>query len=713
MKRRLLFLLPGFIAIGVLHLYARSNQAALADHERFDRGLAQLEKLDAELDDDVLKVQFHLLPNYDSFAAKLAELRGSVGALSALSLAGSDPAERPFRQQLEEYSRLIDQKERLIERFESEHAILTNSLRYLPVASTELLGNLAAEPDREALEIPLNRLLQEVFVHAILPDDPAGADIRATLAQLAAWCSQHPDAPHSAEVSVVASHVRSIVGRKPKVEALTRQIEEVPSTAGLGILRHFHEIQLAATMHRSDVVRRALEAICALLLLGVGYTIYALDSANRHLEVRVDQRTWALQTEAAEHRQTADERDRFFTASPDLLAICSTDGYCRRVNPSHERVLGWAVHESLNRPFIEFVHPDDRAAVLEALQRAAPGEEPPILEVRCLCKDGSHRWIAWSSSPIDAVGLFISYGRDVSERKQAEAESEKMYDELMKTTRQAGMAEMATTVLHNVGNVLNSVTVASACVAESLRKSKAASLGRIAGILRQHDTDLPGFFANDPRGKQLPGFLDKLAGHLTREQAAALAELAHLEKNIEHIKQIVAMQQGCAKASGATEKVCIADLIEDTLRMNTESFALNHVRVERDFADVPPVTVEKHKVLQILVNLVRNAKQACDAAQHPDKTLTLRVYNGNGTVKVAVSDNGVGIAPENLARIFTHGFTTKKDGHGFGLHSGALAAREMGGELRVGSEGVGRGATFTLELPVEKSSRPKMDPSQS
>ncbi len=114
---------------------------------------------------------------------------------------------------------------------------------------------------------------------------------------------------------------------------------------------------------------------------------------------------------------------------------------------------------------------------------------------------------------------------------------------------------------------------------------------------------------------------------------------------------------------------------------------------------MPPITVEKHKVLQILVNLMRNAKFACSESGLPDRQMTLRVSRDADIVKISVSDNGVGIAPENLTRIFSHGFTTRKDGHGFGLHSGALAATEMGGRLSVQSDGLGLGAAFTLELP--------------
>lgn len=116
---------------------------------------------------------------------------------------------------------------------------------------------------------------------------------------------------------------------------------------------------------------------------------------------------------------------------------------------------------------------------------------------------------------------------------------------------------------------------------------------------------------------------------------------------------------------------------------------------------MPPVTIDKHRVLQILINLIRNAKHAMDATGREDKMLVLRTAPSvAGRVQIIVQDNGVGISSENLMKIFHHGFTTKKDGHGFGLHSSINAAREMHGDLRVHSNGLGAGAVFTLELPV-------------
>jgi signal transduction histidine kinase len=303
--------------------------------------------------------------------------------------------------------------------------------------------------------------------------------------------------------------------------------------------------------------------------------------------------------------------------------------------------------------------------------------------------------------------------------RERTAELESTHQKLLDASRKAGMAEVATSVLHNVGNVLNSVNIASSCVADSLRKSKAANLFKLVALLQEHEPDLGGFFTNDPKARQVPVYLAQLAKHLAGEQAEALKELAQLQKNIEHINDIVTMQQGLAKTSGVTETVNVTELVEDALRINLSGLARHDIEVIKEFKDTPLVTVEKHKVLQILVNLVRNAKHACEASDLQERELTIRTTNGADRVRIAVCDNGVGIPPENLIHIFSHGFTTKKDGHGFGLHSGALAAKEMGGSLAVQSDGPGKGATFTLELPqITPASdttfkrRPKLEPAQ-
>jgi signal transduction histidine kinase len=283
---------------------------------------------------------------------------------------------------------------------------------------------------------------------------------------------------------------------------------------------------------------------------------------------------------------------------------------------------------------------------------------------------------------------------------RARAELQEAHQNLVRASRQAGMAEVASSVLHNVGNVLNSVNVSANLLEERMRTSKASGLARVAAMLQEQGDQLGSFVASDERGKRLPTYLAQLSSQMLTDREAALEELASLVKSVEHIKDIVRMQQSYATHGGVVESVVVADLVNDSVRLNAEAFTRHGVTLACEFQEVPAITVDKHRVLQILVNLIRNAKYACEDSGKTDKRIMIRVTPCALGVAISVVDNGVGIPAENMTRIFSHGFTTRAGGHGFGLHSAALAAQELKGSLGVASDGAGRGATFRLELPI-------------
>lgn len=264
----------------------------------------------------------------------------------------------------------------------------------------------------------------------------------------------------------------------------------------------------------------------------------------------------------------------------------------------------------------------------------------------------------------------------------------------------AGQAEVASSVLHNVGNVLNSVNVSTAIIRERLRKMRLSSLSKAAQMMQDHAGDLGAFLTSDAKGSHLPRYLEELSQHLGDEQTDLLGELDGLARNVEHINEIVAMQQNYAKVLGVVERVSPSDLVENAFKVHVTAYERHSVNLVRDYHEVPVITADRHKVLQILINIFSNAKYACDEGPNLKKEVVARIkQSGPDSVLIEITDNGIGIAPENLTSIFSHGFTTKKDGHGFGLHSAALAAREMGGTLSAHSNGIGKGATFSLELP--------------
>ena len=376
------------------------------------------------------------------------------------------------------------------------------------------------------------------------------------------------------------------------------------------------------------------------------------------------------------------------------------------VSRQSERLLGHQPEKWLRdaKFWDSIVHPDDLARARAERFQATDPRQSYNCEYRMIAADGRTVWIRESGLLLSDNGKLAACRgilQDITEQKNAAANLDRLNRKLMEASRQAGMAEVATGVLHNVGNVLNSVNVSAALLRENLGNSQVQKVVKAANLLCEHLGDATDFLTNDPRGRQLPGYLIKLGDHLVAEQRGWQAELETLGRNIEHIKAIVVMQQSHARQSAVTEDLQAEELVEDALRINESSLGRHGVRVLREFRPVPLVRVDKHKALQILINLIRNANHAMDAAGKDGKNLTASTFKTEtGRVGIQLRDNGIGIPPENLTLIFQHGFTTKNDGHGFGLHSSVNAAREMGGDLSVHSDGPGQGAVFTLELPT-------------
>ncbi len=408
--------------------------------------------------------------------------------------------------------------------------------------------------------------------------------------------------------------------------------------------------------------------------------------------------------------RTAEEKYRgIFENSIEGIFQTTLEGRYLVANPTLARMLGYDDVADLQAGMTDiggrlYVDQGRRAEFQRQIGQSGLVRR---FESEVVRKDGGRLWISENARAVnDADGQFLYYEgtvHDITERKLHEAALAKAQTELMEASRLAGMAEVATGVLHNIGNVLNSINVAAGFVSDTLQKSKVSNLSRAAGLLREHDGELAAFLAADPKGRQLPGYLVELSDHLIAENQALTEKMAVLRKNLEHVKEIVVMQQGYAKVSGVSESIDVSELVEDALRINASALTRHRIDVIRDYETRATILIDKHKAMQILVNLISNAKYACAGSGQKEKRVTVRISTKDSRVIIFVHDNGVGIPRENLVRIFNHGFTTRKEGHGFGLHSGAIAAKEMGGALRVDSDGPGRGATFILELPVRQT----------
>jgi signal transduction histidine kinase len=276
-----------------------------------------------------------------------------------------------------------------------------------------------------------------------------------------------------------------------------------------------------------------------------------------------------------------------------------------------------------------------------------------------------------------------------------------MQQELVRASRRAGMAEVAIGVLHNVGNILNSVTTSEALVRERIQKINIAGLKDTANLIREPEPGAIDPLVASGKRKQLSHYVDKLSDHFSEDLSFLEKECRIVSENIDHIRVIISAQQANARTGVFEETFRVDDLVQDALKVSAVGAPSSGFEVIRDFAPIPEVRSDRHRVLQVLVNLLANARHALKASNIPIKQIKVRTHLDGDRLTITVEDNGVGIPAENLAKIFTYGFSTKKDGHGFGLHASALAAKDMQGSLTCHSDGPGKGATFVLDIPFK------------
>ncbi len=440
-----------------------------------------------------------------------------------------------------------------------------------------------------------------------------------------------------------------------------------------------------------------------------------LRNSNEDLEARVERRTTALKHEVEVRQRSeevlAEERRLLRTLIDNLplsIYIKDTSGRFVVSNLTHQRLRGGGSEASIvGKTVFDFcpaevaaLYDADDQEVLRCGREINAKEEPSGT-------DGPSKWHATSKIPIrdlagKIVGL-VGISQDITERKQAQADLERIHKSLMDASRMAGMAEIATGVLHNIGNILNSVNISTSVVGDQIRKSEISSVTQISDLLMRNQDNLKGFLTDHPKGRLIPEFIHNLSRRLQSEQADTLKEMESLGKNIDHIKAIVAMQQGYTSGGCVIEVHQARSLVEEAMEVTRAKMKQEDVLIESVFEDTPPVLADRYKCQQILVNLLTNAQQAMDKLPEGERKIEVGIRrNGNDLAYISVRDRGIGISEEHLVRVFSHGFTTKKDGHGFGLHSAAIAAKQMGGSLECHSDGFGKGSTFTLILPILK-----------
>ncbi|MBY0292086.1 MAG: PAS domain-containing protein [Alphaproteobacteria bacterium] len=354
--------------------------------------------------------------------------------------------------------------------------------------------------------------------------------------------------------------------------------------------------------------------------------------------------------------------------------------------------------------FLKMVHDEDRFHMKTLLEGGLTPGRSYENELRIQSVDGKYRWFQVTFQRIlkDDLDFIKGISVDITNRKKAEKEIATLHHQVVLSARMAGMADIATSTLHNVGNVLNSANVSVELLKEYMLRTDFNKIMKVMSLLEEHSSDLGAYIYKDPQGKLVPEYLMGLIKNVKREYEVISQEVQNLSSNITHISNIITTQNDMSRAAGMTEHVFLPDLMDSALQMSDSSFEQNHISIVKNYQKLPFVNIDRVKLLQILTNLIRNAKEALiENLKKDEKVITLSIHDHKEAkeVIIQVKDNGIGILPENLKRIFSFGFTTKEKGHGLGLHMSLLNTKDIGGTLTVESKGFGKGTTFTLTLP--------------
>ena len=351
-----------------------------------------------------------------------------------------------------------------------------------------------------------------------------------------------------------------------------------------------------------------------------------------------------------ERKRLEAERERyarFFSPSVDLFCIISIDGFFKDLSPNWEQFLGYSIAELLERPYAEFIHPEDRPATSKEHAHIAQGGETFAFENRYRCKDGSDKWLLWNATFVPDTKLVYAVARDISARKQAERER------ILQSEKMVAMGQMAASVAHELNNPL-------------------------AGIL---------------------GYLQLLQDSDISEQQRG--DLKVVETQANRCRDIIQnLLQFSRKKEPKREMLSLELVLDVILHLVQHDFMRAKIEIRKEIdASLPVVWGDGVQLQQVFLNLLMNAKHAMEGKDKAQ--LVIRGGQADGEVLLSFQDNGCGIARGNLERMFELFFTTKPVGKGTGLglsiSNGII--KEHGGKIIVASE-EGNGTTFTIKLPI-------------
>ncbi len=464
----------------------------------------------------------------------------------------------------------------------------------------------------------------------------------------------------------------------------------------------------------AEVMEYFVDCCIGLVSLGVvSYQIFsisksALDRAsaeietnkelNRTLEQKVFDRTEELKSSNRALKESESKISSFLLNSPDYIFIINHDFIIQYANRSG---AGYFTENMIGNDAFSFLPPKYHDQFRKAFIQTFETGSSDIIEVNMVLPNGEPKWIENRFAAIrddKTISEIMLIATDISIRKTTEENFKTAQKELLAQAHLAGMAEIATEILHNVGNSLNSLKVSAQLIQEVVRHSVVDGLKNANQLLDEHADNLNDFFSHNPKGKKLLQYYHTLEKKFEEDNNKIASHLSRLFDKVQEITNVVAAQQDYADAPSLLEELDASVIIDNALVIESEIMEESDISVKKEYSDVPKIVAQKTKFLHILVNIFKNARNAM--AKSISKKLSVCVDCNDRTIFIRVKDTGMGIPQKDITKIFAYGYTTLKEGLGFGLHNCANYMTEMGGKIWAESDGKGEGATFVLEFPI-------------
>ncbi len=445
---------------------------------------------------------------------------------------------------------------------------------------------------------------------------------------------------------------------------------------------------------------------------------------HERLEDKVAEQTMSL--ERAHHELQESERQyrTIVETAREGILILDKNRNISFITQRTTSMFGYTAEEMLHKNIVEFSDSEFSKIFDDKLTELFAGAGCQF-DIKFKRKDGSILWGIVSANPLidtenDIEPVFCMI-MDITDRKVAEEELahhkahledlvkertetlEKTHKELVEKAHKAGMADIATDIVHNVGNVLNSVKTSVQVIDDVLKHSMVFSYQKANEMLRENQDNLERFLIEDERGKLLIQYFIKLEEGLFAEHQDLKTTTDRLKNMVDAIADIVSAQYSYANVDWLVEEVNLEKTVEEALSVIQQQLDSYHVKVVTQFVEIESIPIQRIKLLHSLINIFKNACEAMYETEKNQRILNISInysQENEKAVVITIRDNGIGIAPENLERIFSYGFTSKKGRYGLGLHSCANYMTEMGGKIWAENNPDGMGVSFFLKFRI-------------